>query len=953
MAGRWWWLITLAITHPPNASSAKRRVSSSSAPSLHPNHYPTHPPLPYPTPTLPRPTPPPDTTPRMALDFDDPNSGSHDNQGDDLSPTSQSSLRPPPSLPHVEVLSQPSRWRAVVLQRPQPAATENGTGVKRSWEDSALTDERISKQLRRTPTLARWAAVPTVSPLAAHWGPAKPAIELPVQMVYPPAEQSPVQSFGAEPSTNQSSASQPSRSQSPSILSSGTQSFDSQSPAIQPSAPVIQLSTRSSSRCCENGDCDDCILKLFEEYDPFEDIPEIEEARRTTKRLYGDYHIPEQRPIPPPPSVAPRKVKKTEKPIPFIGPIPSPTSLSDRPLPYVPLRDLERLLAPDDLKPEIPGAIPGQIVHVSFTPLECETILSKCAIATPKLQSVYHEIQYAIVHRGNFKKKPHGREKVAVTQFLTDCYKDPDGLYRHRKISSLRYNPSPTPKSVQLRKGKSGLLFASQLGGSRSREYRRQYQAQLFDTFHPYRVFNIASSAVINAIFHPTDPGQFAVSSLTNTDGYSRPNNLLLGNMDALPEPTIRSLDGHKTRPSASATQDYIWSTVTDISFSCDGTLLYSGSYDKTVKIWDATTSSKRGSLLQSTPVSSQVYNISADTSTLSLAAGLKNGNITIITNLTSSHPTTSTIRPPLRPIKTPNPLSVTTVLHFPTYSRPWLLAGYEDLLPPDSTLRQSGDLAIYDLRTLKPAFKLTPSVARIFDLCLSSAGQTFSTASSATSQRSKHIQSHLRLYDPRQTSSSSTVRADLEFDSPQKDINTLTVHGLYHTSSGTDNTTLVFDMRDTSHPVHRLTHGDTVAVLPEAADIEDLDSGVHFAQWVVDGCDDRFVTGGSDGTVRMWDVRRPEGEALVREVWKGETQVVSGAVKGEWMVVGEESGRVSVLRLGREEGEGERLFVNEGGGVRREVREEEEEEESGRRIARELVRSGRFVVEDGVAWEV
>ena len=98
---------------------------------------------------------------------------------------------------------------------------------------------------------------------------------------------------------------------------------------------------------------------------------------------------------------------------------------------------------------------------------------------------------------------------------------------------------------------------------------------------------------------------------------------------------------------------------------------------------------------------------------------------------------------------------------------------------------------------------------------------------------------------------------------------------------------------------------------------------------------------------------------AFVKDLWCGTTQVMSGCVSpgGEWLVVGETSGRVTALGLGGDtaaDGEDVLPFMLEGGGAPlSNQRQQQEEEESGVRTSRELVARGRFVVRDGVAWEV
>jgi hypothetical protein len=103
------------------------------------------------------------------------------------------------------------------------------------------------------------------------------------------------------------------------------------------------------------------------------------------------------------------------------------------------------------------------------------------------------------------------------------------------------------------------------------------------------------------------------------------------------------------------------------------------------------------------------------------------------------------------------------------------------------------------------------------------------------------------------------------------------------------------------AQPIHRLRHGRPLEELDERADREGEDVGVKFTAWGASL--DRFYSGSSDGTVKVWNVRatRP----LVRNLLEVPGPVVCGAFSSDHarLLIGDATGRIFLLSVDEEEG--------------------------------------------------
>jgi WD40 repeat protein len=429
--------------------------------------------------------------------------------------------------------------------------------------------------------------------------------------------------------------------------------------------------------------------------------------------------------------------------------------------------------------------------------------------------------------------------------------------------------------------------------------------------------FNHASGDVIDFKFSPVN-NQFAVCCNTLTNDYNRPGNLLFG--DATKE-TVTALNGHADR-TVGAERYY---TVSDIRFSNDGQYLYSGSYDNTVKIWDM-----RGEMISCLTGHGRITALSTTLcSDRVLAVASDDGNVYLY-DVTNPNKQRRTI------LKSQNDrLCGAFLVPGQGMFTNWMLAGYE---ARDTTL--VGALYTYDIPTGQIVQRIIPgSNCQSAAFFHPSANHFVVGATGPFNGAGPAAKSVVRVFDPRQE---KTVM-EIGFDSPQKDINKVTISpcGFQVTSSGTDGKTFIWDLRTIKDsgepdPIHILSHGVTKMVPPVDGNLEDWDSGVSVAEWLPRS--DYLITGGSDGFLKLWDVRL--GRPFVRDVAEFESAVMSADFNTDrdMLGVGESSGRVTFFDWHGPTGGSLRKFDLEQavvGGIGNE----------GILAARELLANGRVVI--------
>lgn len=276
----------------------------------------------------------------------------------------------------------------------------------------------------------------------------------------------------------------------------------------------------------------------------------------------------------------------------------------------------------------------------------------------------------------------------------------------------------------------------------------------------PLKRFSGGSSDVIGVAWSP-DGSKFALGTTTLNDAYNRPGNLVIGCMEDM---VVKILDGHKIdrpeRQREATLDNQIRCTVTGVDFSGDGSLMYSSSYDHTIKLWET----RDGNLLETFDLGSIVMTMSVAQPHGTIAASAKSGNVTTL-RFGEDGGLTSHQFP-----ATKKGLYASTLLWAGELNPNWLLAGYDT----DHRASVSGDCLILDALTGQKVHTIRPSTGGHYDMFLHHQTGFLATGVSAPLSKNNDTHSYLRIYSL--ANQGNYAKKVLEFDNSQKDINVVTI---------------------------------------------------------------------------------------------------------------------------------------------------------------------------------
>ncbi|KAK9471650.1 WD40-repeat-containing domain protein [Dipodascopsis tothii] len=370
------------------------------------------------------------------------------------------------------------------------------------------------------------------------------------------------------------------------------------------------------------------------------------------------------------------------------------------------------------------------------------------------------------------------------------------------------------------------------------------------------------SGDVMDARFSP-DGRTFALACTASPDEYNRDGNLRLG---ALRAGRLRVLGEHRLRSKTGE----VFATVSCVRFGLSGPFLFSGGFDRAVRSWNTADGRPVGARMVRHAVKCLDNSLAGGRETL--AAGLANGDVALYAVGASG------VLGGLKTVRGPAAgLSPACVAFGAGALGSRLVVAYE------SVDASGGALALVDVERGRPAW--TAGAGRDYsDVYVHGGLGVCVTACLAADGPGSVVQT----WDGRAAAPSAALV------SPQTDINRVTLgpDGRLVTASATDGSTLVYDARAGAAPLHELRHGGAwLSRTAAAADADD--TGVTAAIWT-DGSD-RLLTGGSDGCVKLWDVRRG---TLVADVFAGQAPVMSAALSpdGSRLLVGDGLGEAYVL---------------------------------------------------------
>lgn len=455
-----------------------------------------------------------------------------------------------------------------------------------------------------------------------------------------------------------------------------------------------------------------------------------------------------------------------------------------------------------------------------------------------------------------------------------------------------------------------------------------------------------ASNDVLNLAWSP-DGRTFAVGAAAQCDEhnmqYNRPNNLILGDYT---RKTIKELPDHREPyPVANHNNSHLYMSVTAVQWFDD--VLYTSSYDKTVKIWDV--SSYVNASCQMTLRHNHKVQIMARSPSRANLLATGTDSTMHLWQLDSVNQTCLDLdymaqrltRNP-RAIKEADftPSSLAWGLSPPTQDL--FVAGFSGRSYYDGDACREGLLAAWKVvqGSLVPV-PLQPNAQNIFDVKSHPFLPWFATGSSVsavgTNGTGRDIRSLVRIYEP-----SNKPRCAIEFDCPALDINDVSfcpVDRLHISASCTDGITYVWDFRKPSEILHRLCHGDAINQLDEELTREQADVGVRVALW--GNGSNEFITGGSDGVLRSWDIRRASEDVYVRDIAVIEDEIMSGAWSPDksTLLIGDAAGGIHILEPGLSSDPVEQLYFE----LSRDT-ELPASSESGKAIGKLLLNTGQLI---------
>lgn len=495
--------------------------------------------------------------------------------------------------------------------------------------------------------------------------------------------------------------------------------------------------------------------------------------------------------------------------------------------------------------------------------------------------------------------------------------------------------------SLRNRPNVETLIRDRQQGRLRSSAYYKQAFIDKLSDLSPWRNWKGASNDIVSLAWSP-DGTRFAAGATTHGDDYNRGNNLVLGD---LTRNSLRELPDHwKPRENPTSTQDpRLFTTVCQTQWV--GERLYTASYDQTVKIWDiGKVPSCAQTIRHNAPV--EVMAVSEDFPN-HLATGTKEGFR--LWNLDSlvSYQNLDLARTSGQKNVELSPTNLIWGNSAPTKNL--IVGGMVQRTDDeaDSHVARYGHLGMWKLEESSvTTIKLSPDSQNIFDIKWHPSMPIFATASSMRDPKSypPGSKSLVNLYTC--VSSTNRVIHSHSFACPAVDINEATfcpIGSNHVTASCTDGSTYVWDIRVPNILLHRLQHGDPIQPIDHQERREHADVGVRAAVW--GNSIDQFYTGGSDGVIKQWDIRRATEDALVANKATFGEPVMNAAFSPDQahLLVGDNGGGIHVLSSAPCADPEPRTFDFEYAPIQEESPQNEEEQDSepaGVAAARELLAS-------------
>ncbi|PPJ49794.1 hypothetical protein CBER1_03320 [Cercospora berteroae] len=235
---------------------------------------------------------------------------------------------------------------------------------------------------------------------------------------------------------------------------------------------------------------------------------------------------------------------------------------------------------------------------------------------------------------------------------------------------------------------------------------------------------------------------------------------------------------------------------------------------------------------------------------------------------------------------------------------RNYLLAGFSG----DEDKLLAGETALWDVQH-QTQIELRGETRNVFDVCWnprpSSASIVFAVASNSTGIKlgGRGDRSAVSCFAPTQP-----LSAVITWQCPALDINDVLIcpyNDNLIAAGATDGKVYVWDQRwagRSQAPLHVLSHGESLNILPHGYDRELTDTGVRFLSW--GATSSRLYSGSSDGIVKVWNPYRSADNAHVQDLdtpRQHRSAVMSGVFSPDHreLLIGTENGRINLFTTG------------------------------------------------------
>lgn len=449
----------------------------------------------------------------------------------------------------------------------------------------------------------------------------------------------------------------------------------------------------------------------------------------------------------------------------------------------------------------------------------------------------------------------------------------------------------------------SSLLRTRELRGARHNH--DLMRATVSSNLKEWKSWKGLSNDVTSMAWSP-DGTKFVVGATAHDDQYNRRNNLVFGDIS---ENTVHELPDHHIlwKSHAATADERLFPTVSSIQWV--DKLLYTASYDDTVKVWKMDLrSSKIPICLRTLKHDSNVRVMSVSDSMPHLVA-TGTAHSFNLWNLQNKPPTPKPLEIYRDPRQKAGIVLEPTVLAWgPTAAtKNYLVGGMAEHVPGADHDEEKkfqvvalGHLGMWKVTESSIMMcKLRGAYSQnTFDLKWHPSLPRFATGSRYSQGMNLPLRSRsaVQIFN---IESADRVIATHKFACSAADMNEVTfcpMDSTYVTASCTDGSTYVWDARYGDHPIHKLNHGSSLKPLNPRFARELTDFGVRVALWGT--TIDQFYTGSSDGCLKRWDIRRATEDALVANTAQLGDGIVSGAFSADksQLLLGDYGGGIHVL---------------------------------------------------------